>query len=283
MSLPFEGRFALHSWTLNSTPLPGVLRAARDAGYDGVELRHVDFRRCIDGGMTREAVLDAIAGSGIKVAVIGAETGLLFAEGGDLGRLLESFELTCRNAVAVGCPMLMISPGQNPHSTAKYAAANLKRAAEIAAAHGMRLALEFNSRHPVINRMEVAREMIAFAALPKTCGLLLDAYHLHFSGAPGRSFEAVPGEEIFAFQYSDAPPGPPSKVRSPTDRLPPGRGVVQWNEVFGLLVEKRYAGYIVYEAPNPAQWSRPADEVAREGIAATRDLLAAAVAARAGV
>lgn len=274
----FHNRLALHTWTIDTTPLADTLRVARDAGFNAVELRYVDFKRCIERGMTNGAVVEMIRKSGIKVAVIGAESGLLFAKGDDQRRLLGSFERTCANAVALECGTLMISPGQNPVSTVREAAASFKNAGEIAGRHGVRLALEFNSRHPMINRLEVAREMVAIAGLP-SCGLLLDAYHLHCSGAPGRGFEDVPGDEIFAFQFSDAPPGPPSKVTSPTDRLPPGRGVVQWTEVFQLLSEKSYRGYAVYEAPNPAQWSRPPDEVAREGIAAARALLTAAEAA----
>ena len=274
----FHNRLALHTWTIDTTPLAHALRVARDAGYNGVELRNIDFKRCMDTGMTNDAVLEMIRKSGIKVAVIGAEAGLLFAKGDDQRRLLDSFERTCANAVALACGTLMMSPGQNPVSTVREAAASFRHAGEIAGKHGVRLALEFNSRHPMINRLEVAREMVAIAGHP-SCGLLLDAYHLHRSGAPGRGFEDVPADEIFAFQFSDAPPDPPSSVSSPTDRLPPGRGVVQWTEVFKLLGEKGYQGYLDYEAPNPAQWSRPPEEVAREGITATRALLAAAEAA----
>jgi len=273
----FQNRLALHTWTVDTTPLPDALRAARDAGFNAVEMRYVDFKRCIERGMTHSGVIEMIQKSGVKVAVVGAEAGLIFARGDEQSRLLDSFERTCANAVALNCGMLMISPGQNPEGTVREGAANLKLAGGIAQQHGVRLALEFNSRHPLLNRIEVAREMIALAALP-SCGLLLDTYHLHFSGAPGRSFEDVPGEEIFAFQFSDAPPGPPSSVRSPTDRLPPGKGVVQWTEVLQLLMEKDYRGYLDYEAPNPAQWSRPPDEVAREGITAVRALLAVAEA-----
>lgn len=35
------------------------------------------------------------------------------------------------------------------------------------------------------------------------------------------------------------------------------------------------SGYLSYEAPNPEQWSRPAQAVAREGVEATRAVLAA--------
>ena len=65
-------------------------------------------------------------------------------------------------------------------------------------------------------------------------------------------------------------------MKRPTDRLPPGKGTVRWNEVLGLLAEKRYAGYLSYEAPNPVLWDRSPYEVAAEGVAETRKLLEAA-------
>ena len=85
----------------------------------------------------------------------------------------------------------------------------------------------------------------------------------------------MPPEQIFTFQYSDVPAGPQSSERRPTDRLPPGKGTVRWREVFQLLAEKGYAGYLSYEAPNPAQWARPPQDVAREALDATRALLPA--------
>ena len=49
---------------------------------------------------------------------------------------------------------------------------------------------------------------------------------------------------------------------------------MRWREVFQLLREKNYQGYLSYEAPNPEYWSRPPEEVAREAVEATRELLA---------
>ena len=148
----------------------------------------------------------------------------------------------------------------------------------VAQAHGVKLALEFNSQHAVINRLAVGRELVAMTDHPN-CGLLLDAYHMERCGDGGRAFAVVHPSEIFAFQYSDVPIGTPAAERRPTDRLPPGQGCVRWLEVFRLLAEKRYAGYLSYEAPNPAQWGRPAVEVAREAAQATRSLLREAASA----
>ena len=143
---------------------------------------------------------------------------------------------------------------------------------------GLSLAIEFNSQHDVINSIAALREIIDGAAR-KNVGMLLDAYHLERSGAGGRGFADVDPADIAAFQYSDAPPAPVSAgVRRPTDRLPPGQGIVRWLEVLRLLNEKRYTGHLSYEAPNPAQWERSPFDVAREGAAATRALIAQALA-----
>lgn len=265
-------RLALHTWSLDTTPLAEALAAARAGGFDAMELRRIDFTRCLDAGMSNAQVLDLVRASGMHVAVLGTEYGLLFAEGAERQRLFDVFALTCSNAVAMGCPMIMTAPGQN-NGTIAQAALSLREAAQVAADHGLRLALEFNSQHDVINHIEVAREVIAKAAHP-AAGLLIDAYHLQRSGSPGRGFEHVAPEEIFTFQYSDVPAGPPPGQRRPTDRLLPGDGIVQWQAVFELLREKGYGGYLSFEAPNPALWARPPAEVARAAASATRRLLA---------
>ena len=266
-------RLALHTWSLDTTPLPDALRAAREGGWNAVELRRVDFTRCFEKGMTNDQVIGLVRESGLEVGVIGTEYGLLFAKGEESRRLFGVLEETCRNAAALGCEMIMMAPGPNS-GTIREAAANYRRAGELVQSHGLRIALEFNSGHDVINRLAVAREVIALAGHP-SAGLLLDAYHLERSGGGGRGFEDVSPDEIFTFQFSDVPDGPPAADRRPTDRLIPGKGRVRWNDIFQLLKEKNYGGFLSYEAPNPALWSRPPVEVAREAAAATRELLAA--------
>jgi sugar phosphate isomerase/epimerase len=268
-----QERLALHTWTLDTTPLAEVLGAAKRGGWDAVELRRIDFARCFDAGMSTAQVLELVRASGLKVACIGTEYGLIFARGEEKKRLLKILDETCANAVALGCDLVMIAPGQNPPGTLREGAANFRDGGQIAQAHGVRFALEFNSQHGVINRLEAGREIVALADHP-SCGLLFDAYHLERSGGGGRGFEDVAPGEIFAFQYSDVPAGPPAAVKRPADRLPPGKGIVRWREVFQLLQEKKYPGYLSYEAPNPEYWSRPPEEVAREAAVATRKLLA---------
>jgi sugar phosphate isomerase/epimerase len=271
-----KDRIGLHSWTLDTTPLADVLRIARETGYNAVELRHVDFVRSIEAGMSNEEVLTMIRASGVKVSCMGLESGLLFAQGDEKKRLLDSMDEMCSRAAALDCKVMMVAPGSNPASSAKEAARNFAAGCEIARKHDLLCALEFGSRHPVVNRLAVAREIVALANQPNG-GLLIDTYHAQCVGDGGRGFAEVPAADIIAFQFSDVPPGPVTGTGTALDRLPPGKGVVRWREVLQLLMEKGYAGYINYEAPNPAHWSRPPAEVAREGVTAIRALLAEAV------
>jgi len=269
------GRLALHMWTIDTTPLKTALDAAKQGGFDAVELRRTDFKRCFDAGMSNEQVLDLIRASGIPVGVLGVEYGWLFATGDESKRLFKVFHESCENAVALDCKMLMSAPGQinGPISEAiKY----LRDAGDIAAEYGLKLAIEYNSQHDVLNSLPVLRELIEGAAKPN-CGYLIDAYHFQRSGYGGASFGDLPNDKIYCFQYSDVSPNPSTGVRRPTDRLTPGKGVVKWREILGLLAEKNYTGYLSYEAPNPDQWARSPYDVAREGVELTRKLLRDAV------
>jgi sugar phosphate isomerase/epimerase len=268
----FRG-LALHTWTVDTTPLDEALAAAKVGGFDAVELRRVDFERCAKRGISDEAVLELVRVAGLPVSAMGVEYGWIFSTGAERERLLGVFRECCENAVALGCGMMMsaIGPGS---ATTDEAVANIRRAGEIAGGFDLKLTLEYQFQHPVVRTLDILRDLIARAD-SSNVGLLLDAYHLQRGGRPGRGFEDVPGAEIFYVQYSDVPDAPPPAL-PPVDRLPPGKGIVGWTDLFGLLAEKGYDGYLSYEAPNPAHWQQPAAETAKQGADATRRALAAA-------
>ena len=266
MAHTFRG-LALHTWTVDTTPLEGALAAAKEGGFDAVELRRVDFMRHPDA-------IDLVRKSGVPVACLGVEPGWLFTGKGDeRERLFAVFRETCQNAVTLGCPTLMssIGPGE---SSLDEAVANITRAGKIAAEFKLRLAVEYQFQHPVMKSLAIVRDAVKRAGNPSV-GVLLDAYHLQRGGLPGAGFKDMPDSEIFYVQFSDVPDAPPNGP-PPTDRLPAGKGLVQWAELFKLLAAKNYRGFLSYEAPNPVHWNKPAGETAREGADAVRRQLAAA-------
>src|SRR5688572_7961873 len=122
-------RLALHTWSLDTTPLAEALQAARDGGWNAVELRRVDFVRCFEKGMTNDEVIALVRESGVKVATLGAEYGFLFATGIERTRLFGVLEETAANARALDCDLIMVAPGQN-RGTVEQAASNFRAAGE---------------------------------------------------------------------------------------------------------------------------------------------------------
>jgi sugar phosphate isomerase/epimerase len=258
----------LHTWTLDTTPLPRILEVARAAGWDAVELRAVDFDRARQAGRADDDVLAAVRGAGLPVACVGAKSGWMFAEGDARTALLQALGDACRRARALDCALVM-SPADPGRGPVARAAANVKEAGNIAAEHGVRLAIEPGSQAEQLNRIDPLREVLAAAGHPR-CGVLVDTYHVERSG-DWRAVEALGPGEIFYVQYSDvAAETRPGYV---LDRLPPGRGRIPFRDVFALLASKGYTGYLTYEAPNESAWARDATEVAREAASASRSLL----------
>ena len=119
MTHKFRG-LALHTWTVDTTPLEGALAAARSGGFDAVELRRVDFMRCKERGLSNGAVLDIVRAGGLPVSAMGVEYGWIFSGGEERERLFGVFREACENAVALGCGMMMsaIGPGAGRASAA---------------------------------------------------------------------------------------------------------------------------------------------------------------------
>src|SRR2546422_804191 len=180
---------ALHTWTLDTTPLAEVLRVARRVGWDGIELRRVDFSRAAEQGQSAADVLALVRTSGLPVACVGVELGWMYAEGAERRRLLQVFDEQCQRAAALGCVTVM-SPVDKGHGDLRRAADRVREVGEVAAKHGVRLAVEFNSQAEQLNTLGRMREVMATAGHPR-CGMLLDTYHLWRSGATVRDVEDV--------------------------------------------------------------------------------------------
>jgi sugar phosphate isomerase/epimerase len=257
---------ALHTWTLDTTPLPRVLAIARETGWRAVELRRLDFARAAERGQEAEAVLDLVRSSGLATACVGVALGWMWAEGDERAKLLRVFDESCRWAKALGCRTVM-SPVDRGRGEVARAVASVAEVGDIAARHGVRLALEFNSQCEQLNTLSSVRDLLDKAAHTHV-GLLLDSYHLGRSGARPEDLDDVPGGDIAYVQFSDVPrsglvPG------QALDRLPPGQGSVPFAAFFAALERRGYAGYCSYEAPNPAAWARDPASVAREALEAT--------------
>jgi sugar phosphate isomerase/epimerase len=263
-------KLALHMGTIDRAPLHVGLRVARETGWDGIELRLVDFLRAIEAGASIDDLLAQVRSSSLPVTAIGVERGWLYAEGAERQRLLGTIEKVCGWTVAVGAPIVM-SPVDPEPGDLDRAAASVREVGEILAAHGKTMALELNIGIPQFRTLEKVRELLARAQHPNV-GLLVDTYHIERGNGGLRTYQDLAPGEIAYFQYSDVPNAPMAPPVNTFDRLPPGQGTVPFAEILPILREKGYDGYLSYEALNVANAERDPFEVASEALAASRKL-----------
>jgi len=263
-------RLALHTWTLLTTGFDDILRIAKATGWDGIELSRNTIAPNSPKALPEADIARLVKASGLPVSCLGVEFGWMWADGDTRKSLLEVFDERCRYAVALGARLVM-SPVDRGTGDVGRAAASVREVGDIAARHGVRLAVEFNSQVEQLNSLERMREVMS-RANHAACGLLLDTYHLGRSGATLKQIEDVAPDEIAYVQYSDVPR---AGVRPgfALDRLPPGQGSFPFKEFFGIVRAKGYDGFASYEAPNEAAWARPPEDVAREAATATRACL----------
>jgi len=263
-------RLALHTWTLLGTPFTDILKIASATGWDGLEIagRHVAPNH--PTALPLPELERLVRASGLPLACISVESGWIWADGAERGKLLDTFDQRCRLAAALGGRTVM-SPVDQARGDVKRAQASVREVGDIAARHGVRLAVEFNSQAPQLSALGPMREVMSGAAHP-ACGLLLDTYHLGRSGATLKEIDDVAPAEIAYVQYSDVP-RTGTRPGYALDRLPPGQGSFPFKEFFALMRAKGYDGFMAFEAPNEQAWTRPPADVSREAVDATRAAL----------
>ena len=266
-------RLALHTWTLDSTPLPEVLRIARETGWHAVEMRVLDFDRMAEAGQSEDEVVEMVRTSGLTVCSMGGRLGWMYAEGDERRELLGIMADSCRRAEKLGSPVVQC-PVDFTSGDLKRAAASVREVGDMAAKHGVRVALETYSVAEQFNTLARGRELLAAADHPAV-GLDVDSYHIERIGEGMDAINDLEPHAIALVQYSDVPAnaGPPEPGNL-LNRLTPGQGIVPFLDFFRNVAAKGYTGGWSFEAPNPATWERDPTEVAREGHAATLAILA---------
>jgi 2-keto-myo-inositol isomerase len=263
-------RLALHTGSYGSLPLAEALRVTREAGWDGIELRHADFAKGLADGATIGELLGLVKASGLPVAAVGVERGWVYSESEARTRLLASITEVCRWATELGAPIIM-SPMDPDPGDLNRAAASVREVGEIMAAHGKTMALELNVNVPQFPTLQAVRDLLAAADHPNV-GLLVDTYHIERGEGGLGAYERLNDGEIAYFQYSDVPASPMNPPGNTSERLPPGQGVVPFAQILPIVQAKGYTGFLSYEALNQAAFKRDPLEVSKEALAASRKL-----------
>lgn len=207
-------------------------------------LQQVEFWFWRNRGVERLAAALEANGVGVSAVVVDPQADI--ADRGTHQTWLKNVEDSAavaarlRSQVLVATAGLRAAGGPDDSEQLEVVADGLSRAAGIAAAHGVRIALEpLNDRvdHPgTLLTSSLLASQVIDRVDSKSLGILLDVYHSHAMGEDVVEIIRALGPRIFHVQVADDP-----------GRNEPGTGHIDWVAVLAALEEVGYEGSIGLE------------------------------------
>ncbi len=221
------------------------LSKAAGIGYDGVELITTDPK-----GIDRTFLLSLLNRYGLKVSAVAsggmafaAKLTLLHADPATAALARQRLEEMIDLAAEIGAPVVTVGSfrgravGSLEHSKQELAAI-LHRAGQHAAARGVRLALEPLNRYEG-DVLHTAAETLSFLAEvgSPAVGVLLDTYHLNIEESSWTDpyCQVMAAGKLFYCHLGD------------NNRLPPGRGLIDFGSILRTLKQIGYDGWLSAE------------------------------------
>lgn len=221
------------------------LEAAAAGGFTATSLFPFEVARAAAAGTPPAALRERFEAAGVRIAVLDPlarwlpswrSPGELPADDPAHGdyTAAELFPM----AVELGAEMLSVLALYDPPVDAAAGAPAFAALCDEAAAHGLRLQLEFIPGTGIPD-LAAAWAIVAAADRPNG-GVLLDTWHFFRSGSSFELLEELPAEKIFGLQIEDAParPAADGARESLHERLLPGEGELDLDRFMAALAGK---------------------------------------------
>lgn len=268
----------LNTSTIMSASLDAKIDAARQAGYDGIELWSADLEKHEAEGGDLKEIGARIADAGLFVPnVIGLwdcmpPTEEAFQESLTVSRKRMRMAADVRAMHVAAIPL----PDRQDFSL-DWGARCYGELLRIGRDEfGILPAFEFVGFFEGIHRLGQATA-IALDVNDADASLILDTFHLYRGGSGFECLQHLSGDFIAVFHWNDVPSEPPREEMRDEHRVLPGDGVLPLPRVLEILREIRYTGPLSLEIFQRDLWERDPLEVARLGLEKMRACIAASV------
>lgn len=258
--------------TLGS-PFEVDIDACADAAGSAIELWMTKLEDYL-ATHTVDEVKSRAADRGLKFAAASFQGGILLSQGVARKEAWELFERRLKLCADIGVPTLVITAdflGPFSETDIERAQVSLKQAGQLAAAHDVRLALEFQARATFLNNLETAAWFVGATNEPAV-GLCLDLFHFCVGPSKLEDLRYLTSENLVHVQVSDVGDRP-RELATDADRILPGDGDFPLQPVFEYLRTIKYTGFASLELLNPMFWQIAAKQVAEIGLTSLRKTL----------
>src|SRR6056297_474694 len=280
-SLPVT--FSLNTSTIRGQELsvPEQVQIAAEAGYDAIEPWVRDLEKFVAAGGNLDELKKQIEDAGIRVAsAIGfanwiVDDDVARAQGLETARREMAMVRTIGGAHIAAPPVGKHAADAVPPPLEQIAdryRALLNVGAEI----GVTPQLELWGFSPTLSKLGELAYVATAAAHPMAC-VLPDFYHIYKGGNDFESLAMIESCKMHCFHINDYPADPPISEISDRHRVFPGDGVCELPRIIGGMIDRGFRGTFSLELFNPQYWKRDALEVAREGLAKSKQMVRAAL------
>ncbi len=210
----------------------------------------------------------------MRVPVAAFQGGLLTSQGDARREHWELYQRRLQTCQTLGIGTLVVVGdliGPLTQQDLDRVMVSLKQAADQAAEHGVRLALEFQAQATFANNLQTAAALVAQVGSPHL-GLCFDVFHYYVGPSKLEDLGYLSSANLFHVQLCDLS-GQARELASDSDRIMPGDGDFQLEPMLDHFRRIGYAGHISLELMNPQIWQNPARQVAEIGMTALRKLL----------
>ena len=220
------------------------------------------------------ALADRLAAHGIAPVAACFQGGLLTSQGDARREHWRHFEARLALCRDLTIPVLVVAGDAfGPLSAEDLGrlSVSLAEAARLAAAAGVRVALEFDARASFPNNLQSAVALVEDVGSP-ALGVCLDWFHWSVGPSKPLDLRLLSRDNLAHVQVSDIA-DVPREMATDADRILPGEGGSPCDDLVGRLREIGYTGAVAVETPNPRLWSIPPRQFGEIAFTALRKLL----------
>ncbi|MEP6924854.1 MAG: sugar phosphate isomerase/epimerase [Pyrinomonadaceae bacterium] len=269
-------KIALNGATTMHADLITDILAARDAGYDCIEIWAAKLRKFLKTS-TVSHLKRLLEDARLEPWSINSIEHVTFRSAEDYAQIKNECEELCQVAEQIDCPFVVVVPGKLPENASREeiiseSVSVLNELGEIAARHNVALAFEFLGQPDCsVQTLELCNEIVE-QTNRSNVGLVIDSFHFYAGNSTLESISDVRAESICIFHINDAEDVPKEKLTD-AHRLFPGEGILPLREIKNELDKIGYDRTVSVEIFRPEYWERDPFEVALEARAATIEVL----------
>lgn len=223
---------------------------------------------------SQDELKQLLADNEMNLPVASYQGGLLASQGEARRLAWELFEQRLTLCQQVGIGTLVVAcdvPRPLDEATIGRVQVSLTQAAQTAAQHNVRIALEFQSGAALGNNIHTAAALVADVSSPQL-GLCLDAFHYFTGPSKPEDLGYLTAENLYHVQLCDVADRP-REFYTDSDRILPGDGEIMLAPLVQRLREIHYQGHVSIELMNPKIWQIPPRSFGEIALTALRRVL----------